>query len=319
MNNENWRINSRNHCQEEDFLEINNYQQKSEHLFKLQVPNYFKNNINFNNQNDPLLLQIMPSKYELIGSDDEKADPVGDLKASPIQGVIHKYHGRVLLIATGTCAINCRYCFRRDFPYAQNYASTKNWEKAIKYIKNHTEIHEVILSGGDPLMLSTNVLKKLSDQLETIAHIKTLRIHTRIPLVNPSRITENFLNWLRNITLNKVMVVHCNHANELPNALKNTIKKIRLTETLLLNQSVLLKNINNDSLILAELSKRLFEFGILPYYLNQLDKAKGTSHFRVSNQEATKIHSQLLEKLSGYLVPKLVVEISGKKNKTPLI
>jgi EF-P beta-lysylation protein EpmB len=318
MNESNWRQKSRNHCQADDFQDMKSYQKQSEDLFKLQVPEFYKKNIDFKNHRDPLLLQIMPTEYELLDSDDENEDPVGDLNASPVEGLIHKYHGRVLLIATGTCAINCRYCFRRNFPYAQNHATKHNWKNAINYIKQHSEIHEVILSGGDPLMLSTNALKKLTDQLKIIPHIKTLRIHTRLPLVSPSRITNNFLNWLKNLPFKKVIVLHCNHSNELSSDIKKICNDIRLTDTILLNQSVLLKNINNDFQVLADLSHRLFECGILPYYLNQLDKAKGTSHFRVSDKDAKIIHKLLLENLSGYLVPKLVIEISGKKNKTPL-
>lgn len=313
-----WRIKSRNHCQVDDFKGIQQYQQQSEELFKLQVPEFYKKQIDFNNPNDPLLLQIMPSQLELSQQSDERDDPVGDLRASPVDGVIHKYHGRVLLIAAGTCAINCRYCFRRNFPYTQNHASSNNWKNAIVYIQQNPEVHEVILSGGDPLMLSTKALTKLTDQLEIIPHVQTLRIHTRLPLVTPSRITENLLRWLNKLSLKKVMVLHCNHPNELNDSLIETLKSISNTETLLLNQSVLLKNVNDNSHVLIELSQRLFALGILPYYLNQLDKAKGTSHFRVSDERAKILHKQLLQNLSGYLVPKLVVEISGKKNKTPL-
>lgn len=318
MKKVNWRTKSRNHCQIDDFKGIQQYHQQSEELFQLQVPEFYKKHIDFNNANDPLLLQIMPAQLELSDQSDERDDPVGDLNASPVDGVIHKYHGRVLLIATGTCAINCRYCFRRNFPYTQNHASSHNWKHAIDYIQQHPEVYEVILSGGDPLMLSTKVLTKLTDQLETIAHVQTLRIHTRLPLVTPSRITENLLKWLNNLSLKKVMVLHCNHPNELDNSLLETLKAISHTETLLLNQSVLLKNVNDNSQVLIQLSQRLFALGILPYYLNQLDKAKGTSHFRVSDEKAKILHKQLLQNLSGYLVPKLVVEIKGEKNKTPL-
>ncbi len=318
MSNNHWRKRSKNHASQSDFIAIHQYEAQSEKLFRLHIPKHFKKKINFNNHNDPLLLQVMPSKYELIKSADELDDPVGDLNASSVKGVIHKYYGRVLLIAAATCAINCRYCFRRNFPYSNNYASQNNWVNAITYIKENPEIHEVILSGGDPLMLSTKTLEKLTIQLESIPHIKTLRIHTRTPLVTPSRITSDFLKWLNNIKLKKVMVLHCNHPKELDKTHKPIFLAIKGTGTLLLNQSVLLNKVNNNAKSLIRLSHKLFDYGILPYYLNQLDKATGTAHFQIQNDEAIAIHKQLLEKLPGYLVPKLVVDISEKNNKTLL-
>ncbi|MBL4661604.1 MAG: EF-P beta-lysylation protein EpmB [Alcanivoracaceae bacterium] len=318
MSNKNWRSHCQNHVDEHDIKHIVNYDPKAKDLFPLLIPKFLKNKIDFKNNNDPILLQVIPQKNEHLHFDGYSNDPVGDLRASHAKGVIHKYHGRVLLITNGACAVNCRYCFRRNFPYAKNYASSHNWQKAIEYIRSHTEIHEVILSGGDPLMLSTKTLKNLSSQLESITHVKTIRIHTRMPLVSPERITDNFIQWLEEISLKKVMVLHCNHAQELDNSLRQTIKLIAKTGTLLLNQSVLLKNINDKSQILADLSHRLFEFGILPYYLNQLDKANGTQHFSITNTRAKSIHKQLLQSLPGYLVPKLVEEISGKKHKSPI-
>ncbi len=319
MKKSTWRDKSKNHVNPDDFSEIEQYDKTSEGLFRLHVPEYFKKLIDFNNANDPLLLQILPSKHEHANSGHFSKDPVGDLNSRKAKGVIHKYHGRVLLIATGTCAINCRYCFRRTFPYTENNASAYHWKEAIEYLKENLDVHEVILSGGDPLMLSTKVLTRFTDQLKTIKHIKTFRIHTRIPLVSPSRINDEFINWLSNVKLNKVMVVHCNHPNELKKNHKKVFKAINKTNTFLLNQSVLLKNINDDGEILSELSHKLFSFGILPYYLNQLDKVIGTEQFFISREQAKTIHQQLLAKLPGYLVPKLVEEISGKKNKTPLI
>lgn len=314
-----WRDESKNHTNTDDFIKTDNYDKSSEDLFSLHVPKYFNKNIDFSNPNDPLLLQILPSKHEHTEDENFKMDPVGDLKAKKAKGVIHKYHGRVLLIATGTCAINCRYCFRREFPYTQNNASANNWKDAIKYITENNDIHEVILSGGDPLMLSTKVLTNFTTQLKKIKHIKTLRIHTRMPLVSPSRINTNFINWLSGIKLKKVMVLHCNHPKELQKPLKSILKKIKNTETLLLNQSVLLKDINDNTKVLTKLSHRLFKYGVLPYYLNQLDKTKGTKHFFIPRERSKIIHKSLLAQLPGYLVPKLVEEISGKKNKTPLI
>lgn len=314
-----WREKSKNHTKENDFLRIHDYDKSSEDLFRLHVPKFFKKHIDFTNPNDPLLLQILPSKHEHITDEDFINDPVGDLNAKKAKGVIHKYHGRVLLIATGTCAINCRYCFRRSFPYTQNNASANNWNDALNYISENSDLHEVILSGGDPLMLSTKVLSNFTDKLKRIKHIKTLRIHTRMPLVSPSRINKNFMNWLNSIQLNKVIVLHCNHHQELQKPLKDVFMKIKNTNTLLLNQSVLLKNINDDINTLTKLSHKLFKYGVLPYYLNQLDKTTGTQHYFITRERAKSIHKGLLAKLPGYLVPKLVEEISGKKNKSPLI
>ncbi len=319
MKKSSWREKSTNHVNESDLSNIYNYDKSSQDMFRLHVPKYFKKLIDFSNSNDPLLLQVLPSKHEHEVSKGFTSDPVGDLDSRKAKGVIHKYHGRVLLIASGTCAINCRYCFRRSFPYTENNASSQNWKQAIEYLKENTDVHEVILSGGDPLMLSTKVLNNFTEQLKPIKHIKTLRIHTRLPLVSPSRINDKLINWLNNIKLNKVMVVHCNHSNELSDIHKNIFSAIKNTNTVLLNQSVLLKNINDDAQILSELSHKLFSYGILPYYLNQLDKVTGTKHFVIDRNKAKAIHLQLLEILPGYLVPKLVEEISGKKNKTPLI
>ncbi len=317
MDNNSWRLASRNHASSNDF-HSSDYNSTSGEIFKLHIPLYFKDKIDFKNPQDPLLLQVMPNKHEKDSDNSFCNDPVGDLASKKAKGVIHKYKGRVLLIATGACAINCRYCFRREFPYSTNNASSNNWKEAIRYLNEHKDIHEVILSGGDPLMLSTKVLTKFTEQLQLINHIKTLRIHTRTPLVSPSRITDNFINWLSNIPLKKVMVFHSNHPKELADDLIPVLKKIKKTNTLLLNQSVLLKNINDNSQILIEHCHRLFSLGILPYYLNQLDKVQGASHFYVSKDTAKSIHKQLLESLPGYLVPKLVEEISGKMNKSPI-
>ncbi len=318
MKKNHWRTDCKNHSLPIELKQHPQYEASSEDLFRLHVPLFFKNKINLQQQNDPLLLQVLPHKKELIPHKNYQSDPVGDLNARQNKGIIHKYHKRVLLIATGACAINCRYCFRREFPYQQNNAAANNWSNAIKYLAADKQIEEVILSGGDPLMLTTEKLASLTQQLEKLSHIKTLRIHTRIPIVAPSRINPHFIQWLDNIKLNKVMVVHCNHANELDNKHQQLFTAIKNSNTLLLNQSVLLKNINDNPQTLIQLSYRLLDFSILPYYLHQLDKVTGTKHFRVKNKKAKKIHKTLRHKLPGYLVPKLVTEIAGKKAKTPL-
>jgi EF-P beta-lysylation protein EpmB len=311
-----WRQNSKNHGLDTDFLGNDNYEKRSEDLFRLQIPKFYKKNIDFNNPKDPLLLQVLPMKSELNSINGFINDPVADLENSPFKGLIHKYHGRVLLIASGVCAINCRYCFRRNFPYAENYASKNNWYESLEYIENHPDIHEVILSGGDPLMLSTKALKNFTDNLQKISHVKTLRIHTRLPLVTPSRVTKNFVDWLKQLKLNKIMVLHCNHPNELTDSLIKVFKKLKKTNTVLLNQSVLLKDINDNPKTLIQLSHRLFELGILPYYINLLDKAHGTHHYQVEENQAKIIYKEIQSRLPGYLLPRLVQDISGKKSKT---
>ena len=319
MNNSNWRHQCRNQLDSNELFKLENYAEESEKLFSLQVPHSYLQSINFADKNDPLLLQILPHKLESQKDENYKNDPVGDLKSRKTKGVIHKYHGRVLLIATGACAINCRYCFRRNFPYTENNASAKNWKHAIEYISAETSLHEVILSGGDPLMLSTSVLQKFTEQLVNLKHIKTLRIHTRMPVVSPERITTNFLNWLNEIELNKVIVIHSNHPNELTESHREVFSRIKNTNTHLLNQSVLLRKINDDAETLCELSHKLFDLGVLPYYLHQLDKVSGASHFQVSDNHAKLIYKEMMSQLPGYLVPKLVQEIAGKSNKTPII
>lgn len=314
-----WRDAVKNHVRATDLNELKVYDKTSEDLFALKIPAFLKQQIDFSNPDDPILLQTLPHYLEHEFDDADSEDPVSDLKSLKSKGILHKYYGRILLIATGTCAVNCRYCFRRNFPYTKNNASAGNWSAAITYIKQNPEIHEVILSGGDPLMLSCKVLNQLSLQLENIQHVKTIRIHTRIPVVAPERINQNFLQWLDNIKLNKVMVLHCNHPSELTEAHKDVFHQIKKTDTTLLNQSVLLNKINDTSEILVKLSHKLFDMGVLPYYLHQLDKAKGTKHFRMSDSKAKELHKEISIRLPGYLVPKLVREIPGKNNKTPII
>ena len=318
MKNTNWRTSVKNHVQKHQLRHLAQYASQSEDLFALHIPEFFKQQIDFSNQDDVLLKQVLPQHHELESSKGYKHDPVGDLAARQNKGIIQKYHGRVLLITTGACAINCRYCFRREFPYAQNNASSNNWQQTIEYLAQDKSIHEVILSGGDPLMLSTKRLRNLTEQLQQIKHIKTLRIHTRMPLVAPKRINTNFLSWLHELALKKIMVVHCNHANELVTEHTEIFKNLTATGTLLLNQSVLLKNINDNVASLCDLSHKLFDFGILPYYLHQLDKVNGSHHFRVKNKKAKQLHKKIQTRLPGYLVPKLVTEIAGKKSKTLL-
>jgi len=286
--------------------------------FPLKVPEDFLQQIQPGLVNDPLLKQILPIKAELNHTDGYSQDPVGDLLKNPSPSLIHKYHGRVLLIASPKCDIHCRYCFRRHFPY-QEQSNQRHWQKALQIIENDKSIHEVILSGGDPMSLSEQALLSLIESIESIEHIKTLRIHSRTPIVAPSKAPQKaFITWAEQSRLNKVLVVHCNHKNELSEKTAGLLKLYRDSDFQLLNQSVLLRDINDSSKTMIELSHALFKQSVLPYYLHQLDKVQGASHFEVSDARAVKLIDEMREKLPGYLVPKLVREESGKPYKSPI-
>ena len=268
---------------------------------------------------DPLLMQVLAVGDELEAIDGFVADPLAENLTNPLQGLIHKYRCRVLLTVTGACAVNCRYCFRRHFPYQDNNPGRNGWQPVLDYISTDTCIHEVILSGGDPLLASDNVLSELFAQLAEIPHLRTLRIHTRIPVVLPERITEAFINLLATTRLHTVVVLHSNHPQELDNDVLNACAALRKVGCHLLNQSVLLAGVNDNAKTLAALSERLFACGVLPYYLHLLDKVQGAAHFDVSLDDAVVIFRELQALLPGYLVPRLAREEAGKKNKTLII
>lgn len=269
--------------------------------FPIKIPLEFAKLINKSDKNDPLLKQVIARNN--AQNIEFSSTPVQDEAHSPVAGLIHKYQNRVLLIASRVCAIHCQYCFRQNFDY-QAHDAISNWGLVEQYISSHTELNEVILSGGDPLSLSDEKLQTLIDRIARIPHIKTLRIHTRSALVTPNRITEKLANTLKQTSLNVVLVVHANHPRELSREFANAIKK--LSGVTLLNQSVLLQGVNDKVEILCELSLGLFSLGILPYYLNMLDKVVGAEHFWLSDERCIKLHQQLKQNLSGYLVPKLV-------------
>ncbi len=283
--------------------------------FPLRVPRCFAARMERGNPADPLLQQVLPRKIEYRAAPGFGADPVGDKRAMPLPGLLHKYHGRVLLVGTGACAIHCRYCFRRHFPYGD---ARPGWGGALDYIANDGSIREVILSGGDPLTLSDGRLADLTSSLDAIPHVKRLRIHTRLPVVLPARIDEGFMAWLTRLRLDKVMVIHANHPNELDDEAATALARLKAAGITLLNQAVLLQGINDDAAVLTDLSERLFAAGVLPYYLHQLDKVQGAAHFEVDDERAMSIHRQLLIRLPGYLVPRLVREQAGEAYKSPL-
>ncbi len=286
--------------------------------FAVRVPRGFAARMRVNDPADPLLLQVLPGIDELTLTPGYSNDAVGDLDARIASGVLHKYEGRALLIATGSCAINCRYCFRRHFPYAEETAASAHWQAAIAQLTNDDSINEVILSGGDPLALATPKLIELTDALSEIAHVRRLRIHTRLPIVLPERVDEELCGWLRELPLQKVVVVHANHANEIDQTVVDACHRLAESGVTLLNQSVLLKRINDTVDALADLSERLFDCRILPYYLHQLDRVQGTAHFEVSDRVAIQLVDELRGRLPGYLVPRLVREIGGAASKLPV-
>jgi EF-P beta-lysylation protein EpmB len=286
--------------------------------FPLRVPRGFAARMRHGDAADPLLRQVLP-----VGDEDRIVpgfvlDAVGDHAARGASGVLHKYEGRALLVATGSCAIHCRYCFRRHFPYAEETAAAGSWGEALAYLRADTSIHEVLLSGGDPLSLATAKLAELTDALAGVPHVRRLRLHTRLPIVLPERIDAALLAWLRALPWPVAVVVHANHANELDASVGEAIARLRATGATVLNQAVLLRGVNDDAVALADLSGRLFDIGVLPYYLHQLDRVAGTAHFEVDDARALALHAQLQATLPGYLVPRLVREVPGAPAKTPL-
>jgi EF-P beta-lysylation protein EpmB len=287
--------------------------------FPLRVPLSFAACMEKGNPHDPLLRQVLPIKNELFTYPGFSNDPVGDLAAATQTSVLHKYHGRVLFINTGSCAINCRYCFRRNFPYADLQLSKQKENAAIQTIRDDATISEVILSGGDPLLLSDSRLTRLIQQFDSIKHLKRIRIHSRLPIVLPARITDELISTLRQSSKQMVMVVHCNHANEINDRVIAACNALKDSGITLFNQSVLLKGVNDSAKVLSELSERLFSHGIIPYYLHLLDKATGTGHFEVSEVEALVLMRQVQATLPGYLVPKLVKEQAGDRSKQTIL
>ncbi|MCS5585912.1 MAG: EF-P beta-lysylation protein EpmB [Gammaproteobacteria bacterium] len=282
-----------------DFFQSNRFEDQH---FPIKIPLEFANLIDKNNPNDPLLKQVTPSD-NTVSQPGFGLSPLADESNAPVEGLIHKYSNRVLLITSRVCAIHCQYCFRQNFDYSGHDAMS-NWLAIKDYIRSHPSINEVILSGGDPLSLNDEKLEKLIKNIENIKHIKLLRIHSRSVVVTPSRITDKLAKLLSKTALKVVLVTHINHANEISAAFVKNIANF--TNVTLLNQSVLLAGVNDDVDTLEQLSLKLFDAGILPYYLHMLDKVKGAEHFLVSDDYATQLHQSLKKNLSGYLVPKLV-------------
>jgi EF-P beta-lysylation protein EpmB len=287
--------------------------------FPLRVPRAYVARMRKGDPHDPLLRQVLPLAPELEETAGFIADPLGELEALRAPGLLHKYHGRALLIATAACAVHCRYCFRREFPYAEQTSDVSRWSEAVAAIAADSSIEEVILSGGDPLSLSDARLSSLTNALSQIEHVRRLRVHTRHPIVLPSRVDEGLLRWAAGLRWPVVFVLHANHPNEIDDAVRVACANLRAAGVTLLNQTVLLKGVNDDAGTLARLSGSLFEAGVLPYYLHVLDRVRGVAHFEVGEDQARQIALQLASRLPGYLVPKLVREVAGAPAKMPLL
>ncbi len=286
--------------------------------FPLRVPRDFIARMRQGDPDDPLLRQVLPHAEEGLEMPGFVADPVDDMRARRGPGVLQKYRGRALLVVTGACAVHCRYCFRRHFPYGAENAAQSGFSAALAWLAEAEDISEVILSGGDPLMLDDERLADLVRQLSEIPHLKRLRVHTRVPVVLPGRVTDGLVAALTGTRLPCVMVVHANHAWEIDNTVTGALQRMHRAGITLLNQAVLLAGVNDDVQVLAALSEALFTAGVLPYYLHMLDPVRGAAHFAVDDGRALALVDGLRGVLPGYLMPRLVREIPGADAKMPL-
>jgi EF-P beta-lysylation protein EpmB len=286
--------------------------------FRLRVPRSYVARMRHGDPADPLLRQILPVESELQDVANYVNDPLGEHAALRAPGLLQKYRGRALLITTSACAVHCRYCFRREFPYSDQTSDAPRWSAALAEIARDASLEEIIFSGGDPLSLSDARLASLTDALGKIPHVRRLRVHTRQPVVLPSRVDDGLTGWLRSLRFPTVFVLHVNHPNEIDTQVRLACEKLRATGVTLLNQSVLLRGVNDNVDVLAELSRRLFDTGVLPYYLHVLDHVRGAAHFAVPDPEARALAGELASRLSGYLVPRLVREVYGAPAKVTL-
>lgn len=287
-------------------------------LFPFRVPRSYANRMGRGDAADPLLRQVLPVASEARSVPGFVSDPVGDREAIVAPGLLHKYRGRVLVITSGTCPIHCRYCFRREFPYGETLLTRQVEDSAIAYIVDNRDIEEVILSGGDPLLLGDARLGRLLRLLETIPHLKRVRIHSRVPVVLPSRITPGLVEILRSRRLPVIVVIHANHPWEIDAEVGAALSRLREAGVTLFNQAVLLRGVNDDEETLIRLSEALFAHHVHPYYLHVLDRVRGTAHFEVAKERAVALYEALRQRLPGYLVPRLVRELKGEPYKVLL-
>lgn len=287
-------------------------------LFSIRVPRPYLSRIEVGNPDDPLLRQVLPLADETRPARGFVTDPLEESTHTLQQGLIRKYKSRALLMVTGTCAINCRYCFRRHFPYADNRMSPDARAQALHTLHRSPEINEIIFSGGDPLAINDSRLADWAADLADVPHLRRLRIHSRLPVVIPQRVDHRLLDWLGRSPLQKVMVLHINHPQEIDAPVRAAMARLREAGVTLLNQSVILRGVNDSADTLTHLSEALFEAGIMPYYLHAFDPVDGAAHFDVNDDEARALCRILLKRLPGFLVPRLVREIPGEPSKTPL-
>ncbi len=288
--------------------------QAAHRLWPLCVPEPFLTRMRSRDPADPLLRQVLPVGLECTERPGFTKDPLSERNTAVVPGLLQKYAGRALVVATGACAVHCRYCFRRHYPYGEG-VGTAQWARILAHLRQDVSLREVILSGGDPLSLSDTRLEQMAQDLASIPHLRTLRIHTRLPVVVPSRVCETLLTWMERLPLRLVVVIHANHAQEFDSAVEGALKALARTGAVLLNQSVLLRGVNDSVESLAALSGALLDNGVLPYYLHLLDRVQGTGHFEVDEDRGKGLHRALLRRLPGYQVPRLVRETPGAPHK----
>lgn len=286
--------------------------------FPLLVPESFLRRMEPGNPRDPLLLQVLPQPAELESPPGFVADPVGDMPARRSPGLLHKYHGRALLITTSACAIHCRYCFRRTYPYADEPRRSDDWDPALRLVAEDNSIREIILSGGDPLSLSDRRLTELLQRLDAIPHLDRIRIHSRWPIVLPSRITTGLLSTLQHLRAQPIFVVHANHPHEIAADCADALRQLVRSGLPVLNQAVLLRHVNDSIDTLEQLCLRLVNLGVMPYYLHQLDRVTGAAHFEVAETVGLQLEAELQRRLPGYAVPRYVRETPGAESKLPV-
>ena len=301
-----------------DAADVCHNESTSGRSFPTLVPLSFLQRMEPGNPRDPLLLQVLATASEDQTVAGFIADPVGDGASRTVPGLLQKYVGRALLIATGACAVHCRYCFRREYPYHEEPRRSEDWKPAMEAIATDPTITEVILSGGDPLMLNDDQLRVLCEQIDAVPHVERIRIHSRLPIVLPDRVNSEFLSLLTSLRSQAVVVVHANHGNEIVNDCRDALRSMVGTGIPVLNQAVLLRDINDSVDAMESLCRRLVNIGVMPYYLHQLDRVQGAAHFEVAREIGLKLIQELSARLPGYAVPKFVEEVAGEPNKTSI-
>ncbi|MEM9290076.1 MAG: EF-P beta-lysylation protein EpmB [Acidobacteriota bacterium] len=301
-----------------DLRSIRSRAEQAIRQFPVRIPWSFVHRMRSGDPEDPLLLQVLPTAEEQSQPSGFLDDPLGENQALAAPGLLRKYRSRALLMVTGACAVHCRYCFRRHYPYGENGGETESFDGALQHLASDPRIDEIILSGGDPLAASDRRLRELVQRLGAIPSLQRLRIHTRLPVVLPERIGDDLMSWLTASRLRPVMVIHANHARELSPEVGDAMARLRAAGVTVLNQSVLLAKINDSVAALEALSLRLFDLGVMPYYLHLLDRVQGAAHFEVAEDRARRLMQQLSTRLPGYLLPRLVREEKGRSAKTPI-